>query len=50
MWSHNKAQNHGMWNSTATTEDRQVHDGAAVLQIETPSYTTLFLRAPSIIT
>jgi hypothetical protein len=50
MWSHNKAQNHGIWNSTATTKDRQVHHGAAVLQIGTPRYTTLFLRVPSIIT
>jgi hypothetical protein len=50
MWSHNKAWNHGMWNSTATTKDHQVHHGAAVLQIGTPSYSTLFLRVPSIIT
>jgi hypothetical protein len=50
MWSHNKAWNHGMWNSTATTKDHQVHHGAAVLQIVTPSYSTLFLRVPSIIT
>jgi hypothetical protein len=40
MWSHNKAQNHGMWNLTATMEDCQVHHGAAVLQIGTPSFTT----------
>jgi hypothetical protein len=38
-----------MWNSVATTEDRQVHHGAAVLQIGTPSCTTWFLMVPSII-
>jgi hypothetical protein len=37
MWSHNKAQNYGTWNLTATTKDRQVHHGAVVLQIGTPS-------------
>jgi hypothetical protein len=49
MWSHNKAWNHGMWNLTMTMEDHQVHHGAAVLQIGTPSCTTWFLMAPSII-
>ena len=32
-----------MWNSTARMEDHQVHHGAAVLQIRTPSCATLFL-------
>jgi hypothetical protein len=38
-----------MWNSTVTMEDRQVHHGTVVLRIGTPSYTTWFLMAPSII-
>jgi hypothetical protein len=48
-WSHSKAWNHGMWNLTMTMEDCQVHHGTAVLQIRTPSCTTWFLTAPSII-